>query len=346
MGSAIKIVTSLLLLLYVLSKVDLQEMWRGLLGANAYFLICYICLGFLGTLVSAAKWLVLSRARGISVSLTRLFLLYMVGFFFNQILPTSVGGDVVRGYELGRLGGGKPEAMASVFMERLTGLTALIFLAFLGACLDQRFLQDVRTVVPLALVFFGYLLVVWMVFDRSLLVYVSKWTRINILRKLVGKVQSVQQVIHMYKENTQELLYAMGYSFLFYLLSILVVYVGCLTFGVSVSLGKLCTAVPVLLILFMVPISIGGIGLQEWAYYLILGMVGVPGVVGLSLGLLYRARSIVFGLLGGAIYLIVGHGSGIPTGEDLRREGHVTAGVIPHGQSGEVRDIISHLPKA
>ena len=61
-------------------------------------------------------------------------------------------------------------------------------------------------------------------------------------------------------------------------------------------------AVPLMLLLFMIPISIGGIGLQEWAYFFVLSMVGVPAAVGLSLGLIFRARTIGFGLLGGIIY--------------------------------------------
>jgi uncharacterized membrane protein YbhN (UPF0104 family) len=68
-------------------------------------------------------------------------------------------------------------------------------------------------------------------------------------------------------------------------------------------------AVPLMLVLFMIPISLGGIGLQEWAYYFVLGMVGVPSAVGLSLGLLYRARAIGFGLLGGVIYPFISQGA-------------------------------------
>jgi uncharacterized membrane protein YbhN (UPF0104 family) len=71
----------------------------------------------------------------------------------------------------------------------------------------------------------------------------------------------------------------------------------------------LLTAVPVILILFMIPISLGGIGVQEWAYYFVLEIVGVPASVGLSLGLLYRARSLAFGVLGGAIYPFLSSGS-------------------------------------
>ena len=60
-----------------------------------------------------------------------------------------------------------------------------------------------------------------------------------------------------------------------------------------------------MLLIFMIPISLGGIGLQEWAYWSVLDMVGVPSAAGLSLGLLFRARAIGFGFLGVAVYPLV-----------------------------------------
>jgi len=90
---------------------------------------------------------------------------------------------------------------------------------------------------------------------------------------------------------------------------------GCLVFDVHVSLTKLSMAVPIMLVLFMMPISIGGIGLQEWAYYFVLGMVGVPGAVGLSLGLLNRTTTLVMGLLGGAIYPLLRSSGTFGSGE-------------------------------
>jgi len=69
------------------------------------------------------------------------------------------------------------------------------------------------------------------------------------------------------------------------------------------------TAVPVLLILFMIPFSLGGIGLQAWAYYFVLEAIGVPASIGLSLGLLFRARSLAFGLMGGAVYPFITRGN-------------------------------------
>lgn len=307
----VKTFVSIFLLYYVFRKVGWQELWTTLKNADLSYMLLYLGLAFLLTFVSAVKWSVLTKSHGISVSLSRLFWLYMVGYFFNHILPTNVGGDVIRAYELGKGEGKTKEAMASVFMERFTGFTTLIIFALLAVSLDHRFLKDIRLVLALAFALAAYLGIIGMVFNRSFLSFIQERIRLKMVGKVLKKVQGFQDAVYMYKDHRMDILYAMGYSIVFYATSVLIVYVGCLMFDVQVSLSSLFAAVPIMLVVFMIPISLGGIGLQEWAYYAVLGIVGVPSAVGLSLGLLYRARAMAFGLLGGAVYPLVSWREGL-----------------------------------
>lgn len=293
---------SIFLLSYVFHKVGWQDLWKELSHVNLSYLTLYMCLAFLMTLVSVIKWLILVKPQGISVSVSRLFRLYLVGYCFNNVLPTNVGGDVIRAYELGKSEGKTQQAVASIFMERFTGLTTLIFFALLALSLDQRYLQDIRLVVALALVLVGYLGIVSMVFNPSFLLFLKKRIPVKIVQRTIEKVQNVQQAIFMYKHHRLDILYAMGCSIAFYFSAVLVIYVGCLVFDVHVPLSNLFTAVPIMYIVFMIPISLGGIGLQEWAYYVVLGLIGVPSAVALSLGLLCRAQGVAFSVVGGATY--------------------------------------------
>jgi len=300
-----KLLVSVGLIFFLFQKVGWQNLWLTVKEAHYGFLTLYLLIGILGTLVSSMKWHLLAKSNHIIVSQTRLFFLYMVGYFFNQILPTSVGGDVVRGYELGKLSQKKSEAMASVFMERFTGLTVLILLALLVVVFTHA-VSDVRLSIILYCAFIGYGIGVWMIYHKTFLRFLESKFTTPIFSKIIQKTQKLQDSIHYYRHHKKSLLLAVLYSFLFYGLAVIEVYVGCLTFGVSVALSDLCMIVPVLAILFIIPITIGGIGLQEWAYYFVLSEIGVPIAVGLSLGLLHRARSISFGLIGGCVYPLVG----------------------------------------
>jgi len=245
----------------------------------------------------------------------------MVGQFFNNVLPTNVGGDVIRGYELKKYTNNGVGAMASVFMERFTGLTALILLGFLSMFLRlDLVMKDIKLLFPLGVGFVGYAIGTWMVFDSNHLNYIKRKNRWKVVEKLLGKIQRIQEAIYIYKNYPKALIYTMGYSFLFYLLAVINVYVSALAFGVRVSFLDLVIIVPVILILTMFPISLGGIGLLEGAYYLTFSAIGVPGVVGISVALLTRIKAIVSGLLGGIIYLGMGGSSVKKTMEGLESE--------------------------
>src|SRR5581483_5086668 len=78
---------------------------------------------YLGTqLASAARWRLLARPLGLRHSLREFAGFYCIGMYFNLILPTSVGGDVVRAWYLDRRTGRRLTAFLSVFIDRLSGL--------------------------------------------------------------------------------------------------------------------------------------------------------------------------------------------------------------------------------
>ena len=88
----------------------------------------------------------------------------------------------------------------------------------------------------------------------------------------------------------------------FYLLAVVNVFVSGMAFGVLVRFDVLIVVVPVVLVISMLPISLGGIGLQEWAYVFTFAAAGVGGSVGLLVALLMRLKSLVNGLIGAALY--------------------------------------------
>jgi uncharacterized protein (TIRG00374 family) len=152
----------------------------------------------------------------------------------------------------------------------------------------------------------AYLGVIGLVFQRAALQVLQERLQWTPAQRILHKMQKLQEAILLYRHQRWALLVSMLYSFVFYIISVWVVYTGCLTFGTTPDLRALFLVVPIMHILFMIPISLGGIGLQEWAYTAVLGMIGVPGAIGLSVALLYRARTILFGLIGGALYPLCG----------------------------------------
>src|SRR5205823_13782081 len=87
----------------------------------------------LAQVVSAFRWQLLARPLGFRRSLGQYTGFYFVGMYFNLLLPTSVGGDVVRAWYLDGKSGRKLAAFLSVLVDRFSRLLILLFLACVAA---------------------------------------------------------------------------------------------------------------------------------------------------------------------------------------------------------------------
>jgi glycosyltransferase 2 family protein len=99
----------------------------------------------------------------------------------------------------------------------------------------------------------------------------------------------------------------MALSLVFYALAVLNVFFSAQVFGGAPDLGGLAAVVPIVLVASLLPISIGGIGLAEWAYVVCLAQIGVPEEEALAVALVLRAKIVVLGLLGGIVFLALRH---------------------------------------
>lgn len=302
----LKASVSAALLIWLFRKVGWTAVRAELATADLRMLAVYVGISLAATAVSAIKWRALAAALAMPERFGRMMLLYLVGYFFNNVLPSSVGGDVVRSWELGRRHDRLADATASVFMERFTGFTVLLAWAIAAAAVRPSFVSDPRILAGAAVAIAAYVALAFAVFHRPALEALRARLRLPVLAGLLRRAASLQDAILRYRSQPRALGAAFAWSAAFYLLTVLTTLTGCLTFGAAPALGDLFIAVPVMLLLFSVPISIGGIGLQEWAFFAVLTRIGVPAPAALSLGVVFRVRNIVLGLVGGALYTLLG----------------------------------------
>ncbi len=167
-----RIAVTAALITYILHKAGLfsVEGWQHLLDTFAHIslplVLASIGVELLLILSSAFKWYMLLHSRGLPVSLWRLLAYYMIGMFFNLILPTSVGGDVVRMHELGRYTGRYADAVASVFIDRFSGMATLVVLALLAVVANLRLLNQSWLTMGLAIAVGGAAFICWLIIDE------------------------------------------------------------------------------------------------------------------------------------------------------------------------------------
>ncbi len=305
-----KLLASLALLAFVVWKTGLNsstgraDLARTLTCVNPlYFALSLLC-GVLLTTISSWKWQVLLRSKDIEVSLLRLISIYFIGRFFNLFLPTSMGGDVVRVWELGRHSGDHSEALASVFVERLSGMVTLALVA-LVAVFSGLHSYDLP-ILTASLLFLAILILftLWLILDVRLLGFLSRITgRFALTAKVFAKLTRIQQAIREYKDRPLVLVQVFAVSCLFYFTAVVNVWVSSRAFFPDVTFSSMLLAVPAIMLVMNLPVSIGGLGLMEAAYALLFPLFGYTPALALSTALLMRFKTIVYGGVGGILHL-------------------------------------------
>ncbi len=296
----LKVGVSLGLLALLLARVGLRQALATLAGANWTLLALALGLYVAGIALRAVRWQALLEAQGIAVPLPRLVVLYYVGSFFNILLPTGVGGDAVRAYELAHDAGSGALAVGTVLTDRAIGLLMLFMMAALALPFSAGLLTPWVMFLVLALTVGGFGGVALFLWSQPL---GQAFRRLPAaVRRLIDR-PSVRRLYFSFSGyDRRSLLVAGGVSVVFNLLLVAVNVLIGLGLGVHIRLGHYMVFISIISSLLVLPISVSGLGVREWGYLTLFGQVGVPGVVALSMSLAFYLINVLSGLIGGVLY--------------------------------------------
>ena len=271
------------------------------------FVILSVLILFVLNLSSSIKWYMLLRSRGIAIELWRVYAFYNIGRFFNLILPTSLGGDVVRIFQLSKFTGKSHTAAASVIVERFTGMLTLMVFAAIAVILNLKLFSQAWLSIALlcGITLIGFLS--WLIFSENSFRLFQKifGSKLKIINKVFLKIEKIRKPIFEFRNDRKAMIWAIINSVIFQLLAVVNVWLSALAFGEELTFISLLVAVPVILFIMNIPFSIGGIGLMEFAYVFTLPLFGASASLALSTVLLIRAKSILDSILGGIFYLVL-----------------------------------------
>lgn len=285
---------------FVLSRVDLARV-AGQLNSRTAPALAGATLLFLATQSSAAlRWrLVLGPASPPWSYLTRL---YLVGGFFNLFLPTSVGGDAVRGASLARATGRTAEAVTSLVVDRLVGVGAMILYALLGAVLAPALVPQLAgslrwSLSPTQMAGAGVVVVGvvallwWRLRLRPWVRHAGDQARESFGR--LGRSPALLAQVVALGLVSQGLLLALWWVLAW-------------SVHLAVPLSLLLLAVPAAALAALLPVGIGGLGVRDGVWLGLLVAAGLPGEAAVASSLLYFAATLCMGAIGGLVYLAFG----------------------------------------
>ena len=306
-----------LLVAYVLHRAKLTtadgwaELFTTLEGSNIMFLMASLLFTPLVHVHSTAKWYALTRARGMNVTFRRLYYFFVVGRFYNVILPSNIGGDLVRIRMLGVATGRQADAAATVFIERLTGIITLIVYASIAAAItaadrDLPWLMWVVSLVSAALA-----AMCWAIVDeRPVRLFTRLFRgRTSLVDKVLAKLVRLRAAILIYRDMPSALAIAFANSVIFYLICVADIWLTVRVFDPVVPFAPMLIAVPIMMFVMNIPLSVGNVGVLEFAYTIVLGAFGVSPQAALSAVLLMRIKTVLAAAVGGVAHAVSREGS-------------------------------------
>ena len=297
----IQIAISTVLLAVVLRQVHWTQVRDAILHIEIGWLAFAWALFLLGVAVRAGRWRVLLDALGVHRPLGELTVWYFVGSFFNVILPTGFGGDVVRAAELSQDTHRPGAVVNSIVVDRYFGIVVLLAMGIVAGFLAPDSAPH-GVLWFTEVLFVACLLAAW-------LLRRNWWGRLSQRPDAIGRIVSMlhlpdlAEAVAPYDRRTIGT--ALAISLVFNVVQI----------GWNMAIGRgLGLYLPVSTYLIFVPLtalalllpSFGGLGVRELTYAGLFGNIGVPQATAIALSLGVYIITVASGLVGGVLYLIQG----------------------------------------
>jgi hypothetical protein len=291
----LKVGVSLALLAYLLSTTDLGALTRRVRSGDPLLLAGALALYTLTLALATWRWRLLLRALGYQATMGHLSASYLVATFFNNFLPSNVGGDVIRVRDSSRLTGSTTASLAVVAIDRILGLGALYVLAVGAYVFGGRTVRGLAGALPA-------LAVLGVVFGVMAYVYVTPGvarrlmavSRLDALPWIRERFEVAQGAVHVYREQVAVLWTAFAASVAIQALVVCYYYEVARSLRISLPLAACFLVVPLCTLVQTVPISFNGWGIRESVFILYFRQLGLS-----------RDSALAFSLVGAGLIVIV-----------------------------------------
>jgi len=310
----LRVAVSAGLIAWLLRRTDFQEVGRAFRSADLRLVGLAILLIPLGYLTSVCRWRLLLRSQGGEASLPFLLQSLLVGIFFNNLLPSTIGGDAVRAWDTARSGVHRATAVAVVVVDRFVGLLALMLFALIGLPLSGRILASHPTQRGLA----GDL-TLWVCAGAAGLGLAAAFLflpsrRVPTLLSRLGSLLpgrfgslpgKVASSLFAFQGKGSVLMRAFAWSLALQALVVINAWLLARALRVPLPLADFFLIVPLGLFLMMVPVSINGIGVREGSYAFFFRAFGLAASLGVAVAWLDYGIILLQALAGGAVYALL-----------------------------------------
>lgn len=296
---AAKFAVTALLLTLVLRNVEVAQVTARLADLSALPLVAAAGLiAFQSVIVVTWRWETILAAIDQAPGRWRLTGVVLISLFFNQVLPSTVGGDGMRMWLLRRRGRPLGASVRSVIIDRLLGLFGLLLLSLVGALALTWWHPDSLPLWGAAAVGLGGIL---FIAGAPLLLRLAAWLPGEALRRHLG---TVAQEVETLGRDKPLLLKLIAASVLGHVAISLAIWCTAAGIGVEIPLLQALAVLPAIMLAAAMPVSVAGWGVREGGMVLGLGLLGVATSDAALVSVFFGLLQLAFGAGGGLVWLL------------------------------------------
>jgi hypothetical protein len=302
----LKLAVSVALIGVLLSRIDAARLWGMARTAAPAWLLTALLLYLVMILASAWRWGLLLEAQGIIFRFRTLTSSFLVATFFNNFLPSNIGGDVVRITDTAPAAGSKTLATTVVLIDRAIGLLGLGLLAAVGASAVPRLVNYGGVIGP-GLLWAGFLVAVFLAAGALL------------MPQLVPRV--LRPVRRLHPEWVDERLARLSvalerfrgapgalagcFAGAVIVQAVLVAFYLAIARSMAIPIGflELAVIVPISFLVQMLPVSVNGFGVREATFVAFFALAGLPAEAAMLLSFMGTAVIMAWSLAGACVHL-------------------------------------------
>ena len=296
------------LLWLLFARVDVARLWAIARGASIPWLGAALAVYVLMIVLSAWRWGLLLRAQGLDLGVAHLTRSFLVATFFNNFLPSNIGGDVIRIADTAPAAGSKTLATTVVLIDRGIGLLGLLLLAAVGATAAPGLVDDGGGRLGPWL-WWGAFAGAMVVATPLLLVPQALPRLLQPLRVLHRqwvdeRLDRLAGALLRFRETPSALLGCFAGAVAVQAVLVLFYLAIARSMDIPVGFGQLAVIVPISFLVQMAPVSVNGLGVREATFGFYFARLGLPLESALLVSFVGAALVLLVSLSGGVTYLV------------------------------------------
>jgi len=293
----LKCLFTLIVFSILLTQINLSTVCSLLRSVQLSYLFLALMTLLIQTYICILRWHLILRFVGLIQPISVSLQIYWAGIFFNSILPTGVGGDLLRLWMIKNLGGNIYKNINSILLDRLLALLTMILVVWISIPVLQPVLQNTKLInlfklaACVGLGGFIALSYAYRLPDQY------QFRSLKLLRQLSLDLRALWA-------SPKKTFFIVSTAVVGMLVQIITIYLIGKSLNLSIQFVDCLVLVPPIILIMTLPVSMGGWGLREGAMVTFFGMIGVSTTASLSLSIIFGCLVLLMSLPGGIFWII------------------------------------------